>query len=74
MKLRVDPERCAGSGHCHREVPELFARGADGLCQAKRSALELPQVALAMGALDRCPNGAIELLDADYFDFPNVGP
>jgi ferredoxin len=67
MKLRIDPDRCAGHGRCYVEFPDLFAddeRGygtvvGDSVVAAHRRG----EIRLAV---TRCPEGAITADPSDH--------
>ncbi|MFC8124137.1 ferredoxin [Streptomyces sp. NPDC057302] len=69
MDVRVDRHRCAGSGLCMAQVPEVFDQSdEDGkvLLNAPTPPPELTPAVRAAAA--RCPSGAITLHDRDTAD------
>jgi sulfoxide reductase heme-binding subunit YedZ len=63
-RVQVDPDRCAGYGHCQQEAPGLFELRADGRL-AYRSSVPDDQVKAAARAVMACPARAIALNRVD---------
>ncbi len=57
----VDPQLCMGSGTCLAVAPDLFEIGAAGISEPRAAAVEQNDT-LTM-AINRCPTGAIQLVD-----------
>jgi ferredoxin len=68
MRVRVDPEICQGYGQCNSLLPALFEIDDDGA--ARVLAPEVPAELLkeAAAVAERCPTGAISLVDAGCGD------
>ncbi|MEV4759277.1 ferredoxin [Micromonospora sp. NPDC049559] len=62
MRVRVDRERCCGSGNCVLAAPEVFDQDdADGLVLLRRAEVP-PELADGVRrAVDLCPAGALGL-------------
>ncbi|MEY2626290.1 MAG: 4Fe-4S single cluster domain [Actinomycetota bacterium] len=64
MRVRIDHEKCAMSGECVYNHPELFAFDDDDLPRVLVDVLVSDDhVKGARQAREVCPGGAIELLD-----------
>ena len=63
MKVRVDPQICAGFGVCLGICPEVFELHDDGYAIVRVS--EVPQELedAVRAAVSQCPSGAISLTD-----------
>jgi ferredoxin len=65
MRLAVDTERCVGAGMCALTAPELFDQDDDGTVVVLVGGPVATQwQSLAVQAAERCPSGAIRLVDA----------
>lgn len=63
MKVRVDPEICAGFRVCIGVIPEVFAMHDDGYAEAVVSAVPEEHRDLVRTAADQCPSGAIFIIE-----------
>ncbi|MEU7575989.1 ferredoxin [Streptomyces sp. NPDC041068] len=69
MEIRVDRDRCAGSGLCMSTVPAVFDQSdEDGKVLVKAPLPDAGSAAAVRGAAARCPTGAITLLTRDAQD------
>ncbi|MEV0320295.1 ferredoxin [Streptomyces sp. NPDC050658] len=61
-EIRVDRERCAGSGLCLAQLPAVFDQSDDDGKVLLRTAVPAPEEVRAVrAAAARCPSGAITL-------------
>ena len=59
LKIRVDLEKCIGSGHCVLTAPRIFDQGDDGIVVLV-DGFPAPELhAAAHKAADLCPSQAI---------------
>lgn len=58
MKVRVDPDLCAGCGPCEEICPEVF-KVVDGLAQVQQADVPAELEDAVREAADSCPPGAI---------------
>lgn len=65
MKVRVDPEVCAGFGICVGISPEVFELSDDGYANVLVAEVPLELEDLVRRAADQCPSRAITVSD-DY--------
>ncbi len=63
MKVRIDPEVCAGFGICVGITPEVFALHDDGYGTVLVSEVPPELEELVRRAVDQCPTQAISLSD-----------
>ena len=63
MKVRVDPEICAGFRVCIGVYPEAFAINNDGHAEVLTADVPTEYEDLARTAADQCPSGAIFIAD-----------
>lgn len=61
MKVRVDPEVCAGFGICVGICPEVFALHDDGYATVLVDEVPRELEELVRRAVDQCPSRAISL-------------
>ncbi|SBT45027.1 Ferredoxin [Micromonospora narathiwatensis] len=62
MRVRVDRDRCCGSGNCVVTAPEVFDQGDEDGLVLLRFAEPAPDVVdRVRRAVDLCPAGAISL-------------
>lgn len=59
MKVRVDPDLCAGCGPCTEVCPEVFELGDDNLAHVKLDPVPPELEDKVREARDACPPGAI---------------
>jgi ferredoxin len=62
-RIRVDRERCVGSGTCEALAPELFEVGDDGIVEVLRPLDGGGDQAPARDAVQACPTRALSLGD-----------
>ena len=62
MKVRVDPEICAGFGICVGICPEAFELHEDGYATVLVGAVPPELEELVRRAADQCPSRAISLI------------
>jgi ferredoxin len=63
MKVRVDPEVCAGFGICVGISPELFELHDDGYATVLVGEVPAEFEDLVRRVADQCPSRAISLID-----------
>ena len=64
MKIKVDPNKCIGAGHCVVSAPRLFAQGEeDGLVILLQPDAGDELVSAALEAARLCPTRAIEVVE-----------
>jgi ferredoxin len=63
MKVRIDPDVCAGFGICVGICPEVFALHDDGYATVLVSEVPPELEDLVRRAVDQCPSRAISLSD-----------
>jgi ferredoxin len=63
LEVRIDRDRCMGSGNCMFWAPDTFELGDDGYAMVLDSAATAE--AKLRVAADGCPTGAISLWRAD---------
>ena len=63
MKVRVDPEVCAGFGICIGICPELFELHDDGFATVLLAEVPPELHDLVQRAADQCPSRAISIAD-----------
>jgi ferredoxin len=65
MRVRIDTDRCTGHGRCYSLAPELFeANDEDGYgLVIGDGTVSDDQRAIAVKAVNNCPERAIELED-----------
>ena len=63
MKVRVDPEVCAGFGICVGITPEVFELNDDGYANVLVAKVPLELEDLVRRAADQCPSRAITVSD-----------
>ena len=61
--VRVDLERCVGSGSCEMLAPDLFEVGDEGVVRVLRPLAGADDEALAKDAVSACPTQALSLAD-----------
>jgi ferredoxin len=59
MKVRIDPEVCAGFGICVNILPELFELHDDGYATVMVGEVPAEYEDLVRRAADQCPSRAI---------------
>lgn len=64
MKVRVDPEICAGFGICVGISPEVFELHEDGYATVLVAEVPPELEDLVRRAADQCPSQAISVIDA----------
>ena len=66
-KLRVilDPNLCVGHGRCYELAVEVFEEDERGHCVIRRALVPAEFEADARRAVVNCPEGALELEEAD---------
>jgi ferredoxin len=62
VEVRIDDDVCIGGGQCELLAPEAFEVGDDGLGRVLPPGL-VPR-ARALEIIDRCPSGAVSLVEA----------
>lgn len=63
MKVRIDPEICAGFGICVGISPEVFELHDDGYATVLVGEVPAELEDLVRRAADQCPSRAISLID-----------
>lgn len=63
MKVRVDPQVCAGFGVCLGLSPEVFELHEDGYAIVRVGEVPKELEAVVRTAVSQCPSGAISLAD-----------
>lgn len=63
MKIRIDPEKCAGTGACAYLCPEVFEM-VGGHSRAKETHVPLDYVESVRKAMECCPTKAIVIEEA----------
>ena len=66
MKVRVDPEICAGFGICVGVCPEGFELHDDGYATVLVGEVPAELEELVRRAADQCPSRAISLVDDSF--------
>ena len=61
FKVRVDVEKCIGSGHCVLTAPRIFDQRDDGMVILLDASPSPEQHAAAHKAADLCPSQAITI-------------
>ncbi|MFG2057482.1 ferredoxin [Micromonospora sp. NPDC048930] len=62
VRIRVDRDRCCGSGNCVLTAPEVFDQDdADGLVLLRRTEPAPDVLDRVRRAVDLCPSGALRL-------------
>jgi ferredoxin len=59
MLVKVDSDKCQGTGYCTMVSPEVFELGDDGLATVLQSAVDESQRELMLEAQNTCPTQAI---------------
>jgi ferredoxin len=59
MRVKVDGEKCQGTGYCTMVSPEVFELGEDGLATVLPSEVDESQRELMLEAQNTCPTQAI---------------
>ena len=59
MRIRVDPDKCIGSGSCEMLAPDVFEVSADGLCQVLVADDGSDADSGVLKAIESCPTRAI---------------
>ena len=59
MRIRVDPDKCIGSGSCEMLAPDVFEVSADGLCQVLVAEAGAEAESRVRRAIESCPTRAI---------------
>ena len=63
MKVRVDPQVCAGFGACLGLSPEVFELHDDGYAVVRVSEVPKELEEVVRAAVTQCPSGAISVTD-----------
>ena len=58
MKVKVDPDRCVGSGNCEASCPNVF-KVVDGISQVQVDTVPEEEEECVRAVVDQCPVGAI---------------
>jgi ferredoxin len=61
MRIRIDRERCIGSGDCAITAAEVFGQDAEGIAMLIGDATTAGLVERANEAVENCPSGALSL-------------
>jgi len=61
MKVRVNPNRCSGSGLCVDTCPEVFELNDEGVSKVKMEQIPTEYQKGCKEAADNCPTEAISL-------------
>ncbi|MEE4212754.1 MAG: ferredoxin [Parvularcula sp.] len=61
MKVRIDPEVCAGFRVCIGVCPEMFAINDEGYAEVALTDVPPEHQALVRTAADQCPSDAISI-------------
>jgi ferredoxin len=59
MRVKVDSDKCQGTGYCTMVSPEVFELGDDGLATVLQSEVDESQRELMLEAQNTCPTQAI---------------
>jgi ferredoxin len=59
MRVKVDADKCQGTGYCTMVSPEVFELGEDGLATVLQSEVDESQRELMLEAQNTCPTQAI---------------
>lgn len=65
MRVRVDPEICAGFRVCIGVCPEVFLMHEDGFAEVQSSDVPPEFEDLVSTAANQCPSGAIFIVEGD---------
>lgn len=61
VRVQVNADMCMGIGQCEMLEPEVFELDDEGMAQVVEGATLSPE--RAREAIDRCPSGAITIVD-----------
>jgi ferredoxin len=59
MKLKVDADRCEGTGYCEMISSTVFELGDDGIARVRESHVDESERELMIEAQNTCPTQAI---------------
>ena len=62
MKIRVDLDRCIGSGSCEMLAPDVFEVSDEGLCQVLVAEAGSEPESTVHRAIESCPTRAISVV------------
>ncbi|MFR0359569.1 ferredoxin [Streptomyces sediminimaris] len=63
MHIVSDTDKCVGAGQCVYSAPEFFDQDEDAIVIVVDEAPEAGRFALVRSAVDRCPSGALSLVE-----------
>jgi ferredoxin len=63
MRIIADTDRCVGAGQCVSSAPGIFDQDEDALVMLLDSSPADSDLHIVRAAVDRCPSGAIGLLE-----------
>lgn len=61
MRIRLDEDRCMGTGVCTQLAPELFRISEEGISEILVECVDGAQLAKAREAVARCPTSSLSL-------------
>ena len=63
MRITTDTDKCVGAGQCVYTAPTIFDQDEDAIVVVLDQSPGDDQLALVRGAVDRCPSGALALVE-----------
>lgn len=63
MNIVTDTEKCVGAGQCVYSAPKIFDQDEDAIVLVLDESPDPGQLALVRSAVDRCPSGALSLVE-----------
>jgi ferredoxin len=63
MRITTDTDKCVGSGQCVYNAPKIFDQDEDAIVVVLDQSPDDSQLDLVRAAVDRCPSGALALVE-----------
>jgi ferredoxin len=63
MRITTDTDKCVGAGQCVYCAPEIFDQDEDAVVMLLDRSPDDSQLDLVRAAVDRCPSGALALVE-----------
>jgi len=63
MHIATDTDKCVGAGQCVYSAPKIFDQDEDAIVVLLDESPDAGQFALVRSAVDRCPSGALSLVE-----------
>jgi ferredoxin len=63
MRITTDTDKCVGAGQCVYSAPAIFDQDEDAIVMLLDGSPDSSQLDLVRAAVDRCPSGALGLVE-----------